>query len=146
MPDQDAARKPARKPISRLWLFGPYVALLIAMIGWSLFWVWARAEVAGRMDAAAERARLAGYTMDWAGRKIGGYPFRIAVTLDGLRLGEPSGWALSAPEVKAETYAYALGHWVGYAPRGVVPSPARSAARWPSPDPPCKAATHRLDR
>jgi len=109
-----------RKPPRRFWLYAPYVVLLIVVGGWSLAWVFIRAEVAGRMDATAARLREAGFTMDWKARRIDGYPFRVDVTLDGVRLAEPSGWALAAPQIKAETYAYALGHWVGYAPKGVV--------------------------
>ena len=116
MPDPDAPRK----PLSRFWLFAPYVVLLIAIVGWSLAWVWIRAEVAGRMDAAAARLRGEGYTIEWSRRTISGYPFRVEMVLDGLHLGERSGWALAAPQIRAETYAYRLGQWVGYAPSGLV--------------------------
>jgi len=116
LPDQTPPRKPPR----RVWLYAPYVVLLIAIVGWSLAWLWIRAEVAGRMDATANRLREAGFTMDWKARRIDGYPFRIDVTLDGLRLAEPSGWALMAAQIKAETYAYRLDQWIGYAPKGVV--------------------------
>jgi hypothetical protein len=119
--DPDIPRKPSEPVrVRRFWLYAPYVALLVVMIGWSLYWVWARATLGARMDAEAARLRETGFTMDWKSRSIGGYPFRIDVTLDGLRLGEPSGWALTAPEIKAETYAYRLDQWIGYAPQGVT--------------------------
>ena len=119
--DPEPPRKPpADKRVRRFWLYAPYVVLLIAIMGWSLAWLWIRAEVAGRMDAAAAHLREAGFTMDWKARRIGGYPFRIDVTIDELRMAEPSGWALAAPQIKAEAYAYELGHWIGYAPAGVV--------------------------
>jgi hypothetical protein len=120
LPDPIAARKPPTGRVSRFWLYAPYVALLVVATGWSVAWFVIRAEVAARMDAAARSARDAGYTLDWKARRIDGYPFRIEVTLDGIHVGEPSGWALSADQIKAETYAYALGHWVAYAPGGVV--------------------------
>lgn len=116
LPDQTQPRKPPR----RFWLYAPYVVLLIAIAGWSLAWVWIRGEIAGRMDAAASRLREAGFTVDWKARRIDGYPFRVDVTLDGLRLAEPSGWALTAPRIKAEAYAYKPDQWIGYAPGGVV--------------------------
>ena len=90
------------------------------MVAWSLAWVWIRGEVARGMDAGAERLRAAGYTVDWKARRIGGYPFRIDVTVDGLTLAERSGWALSAPQIRSEAYAYRLDQWIGYAPSGVV--------------------------
>jgi len=111
---------PPRKPPRRVWLYAPYVVLAVGVVGWSLAWLWIRSEVAGRMDAAAERLREAGFKMDWKARRIGGYPFRIDVDLDGVRLAEPSGWALAAPRIKSEAYAYQLGQWIGYAPTGVV--------------------------
>ncbi len=116
LPDQTPTRKPPR----RFWLYAPYVVLLIAIIGWSLAWLWIRSEIANRMDVTASRLHEAGFIMDWKARRIDGYPFRIDVTLDGLRLAEPSGWALAAPQIKAETYAYKLDQWIGYAPGGVV--------------------------
>jgi hypothetical protein len=109
-----------RKRLSRFWLYAPYVVVLIAAIGWSLVWLWLRAEIAHRMDATATRLREAGYTVDWTARRIDGYPFRIDVTLEQTRLAEPSGWALAAAEIRAEAYAYEPGHWIGYAPQGVV--------------------------
>lgn len=113
-------QNPPRKPPRKVWLFAPYVVLLVAAIAWSAAWLWIRSEIAGRMDAAARRLSDAGYTMDWKARRIDGYPFRVDVTLDGVRLAEPSGWALAAPQLKAEAYAYRLDQWIGYAPKGVV--------------------------
>lgn len=109
----------ARKPPSRAWLYGPYVLLLIAMIGWSGVWLWARGQVAARLEASRGVAGQ-GPTLDWSHCHIGGYPFRIEVILDNVRVAEPSGWSLSAPQLRAETYAYELKHWVAYAPNGVV--------------------------
>ena len=116
LPDQIPARKRPR----RFWLYAPYVVLLIAIVGWSLAWLWIRTEIGHRMDATASRLREAGFVMDWKARRIDGYPFRIDVTLDGVRLAEPSGWALAATRIKAETYAYKLDQWIGYAPGGVT--------------------------
>jgi hypothetical protein len=116
LPDPNAPRKPVR----RFWLFAPYVVVVALAIAWSFVWLAVRTEVAGRMDAAAEHLRMAGYTIDWKARRIGGYPFRIDVTLDGLTLAERSGWTLAAPQIKAEAYAYRLDQWIGYAPSGVV--------------------------
>ena len=114
LPDLPARRKPP----SRWWLYGPYGALILAAIVWSGAWIVIRGQVARRLDAAA--TATGGPTIAWDRRRIGGYPFRIEVILDGVRTSEPSGWGLSAPQVRAESYAYDLKHWVAYAPHGVV--------------------------
>jgi hypothetical protein len=116
LPEPETARKRPR----RFWLYAPYAVVLAGAVLWSLAWIWLRGEVAGRMDASAERLRLAGYTVDWSARRISGYPFRMEVVFDGLTLAERSGWRLNAPQVRAEAYAYELSHWVGYAPNGLV--------------------------
>lgn len=116
VPDTD----PIRKPPSRLWLYGPFVLLLLGIAGLSGAWLWARGQTAARMDAAAADLRRAGYRIDWAGRRISGYPFRMDVTLTGLDVREPSGWAVSIPKLDGEAYIYTLGQWVMAAPEGLT--------------------------
>jgi hypothetical protein len=124
----------SRKRPRRFWLYAPYAVLLVAAVLWSLAWFWIRGQAAARMDAGAERLRLAGYTVEWSARRIDGFPFRVDLTLDGLRLGEASGWTLSAPQIRAEAYAYRLDHWIGYAPKGLVLTrPASGAVSIASP-------------
>jgi hypothetical protein len=110
---------PARKP-RRLGLYLPFVLLLVAVAGWTAFWVWARSEARVRMDAAVADLRQAGYQLSWKERGIGGYPFRLAVTLTDARLREPSGWALEAPSLEAEAFMHAPGHWILAAPAGLT--------------------------
>jgi hypothetical protein len=116
MPEPAAGRKPPR----RFWLFAPYVAALIGVVAWSLAWLVIRGQVAARLDAAAADAHRGGLDLGWTTRAIGGYPFRIAVTLDQPHAGEPSGWGLAAPTLKAVANAYDLDHWVVAAPEGLA--------------------------
>jgi hypothetical protein len=109
---------PPRKPPNRLWLYGPYLALALVVVLWSGAWLLIRSHVAAAFDAAAAQSRAP--RLAWDHRRIGGYPFRIEVVLDGARATWPSGWSLAAQQVRAETYAYDLKHWVAYAPQGVV--------------------------
>src|SRR5581483_9023771 len=112
--------EPSRKPPRRFWLYAPYVAVLAGALVWSGVWVAARAGVARGLDEAAARLRAQGYAVAWKDRAIGGYPFRIDVTLDGLDVREPSGWGLAGPRLEAEAYAYHLDQWIAAAPQGVV--------------------------
>lgn len=110
---------PARKP-SRLGLYVPFGLLLIAILAWSAAWVWARSQTAARLDAVKAGLQRAGYELSWRTREIGGYPFRLDVTLTDARLREPSGWELNAPDIQAEAYMHALGHWLIAAPQGAT--------------------------
>ena len=116
LPDLPAPRKPP----SRWWLYGPYLALLLAMVVWSGAWFWIRGQVAAQLEALDGHASPGGPNLAWDRATISGYPFRIDVVLDAPRASEPSGWGVSAPQLRAEAEAYDLGHWVAYAPRGVV--------------------------
>lgn len=110
---------PARKP-SRLGLYLPFVLVLIAAIAWSGFWFWTRMQTADRMDATAEALRAAGYEVSWSERSIGGYPFRLNVTLTEAQIREPSGWGISTPRLEAEAFMHGLGNWVFATPQGLT--------------------------
>jgi len=113
--DRDAARKPSRRA-----LYLPFILLLLLAVGWSFGWFWLRAQARDRMDTGAAELRNAGYTVSWSDRTFGGYPFRIDANMTNFKIGEPSGWSISAPSIRAEAFVYKLGHWVAYAPSGVV--------------------------
>lgn len=115
LPDPHAARKPRR-----LGLILPFVLLLIAAAAWSGFWLWARGQVTTRMDAAVADLGRAGYQISWKQRTVGGYPFRVDVTLRDASVREPSGWGLDAPELGGEAFLYAPKHWIIAAPNGLT--------------------------
>lgn len=105
---------------SRLGLYGPFVALAIALTAWSGAWWWLRNQVLHGLAAVAAARREAGGTLAWRSAEVGGYPFRIDVDLADVVWREPTGWAISAPLLKSETSVFAPGHWVAYAPAGLV--------------------------
>jgi hypothetical protein len=110
---------PPRKP-RRLGLYLPFALALLVIIAWSAVWLWARGEARARMDAAVADLKQAGYAISWQERGIGGYPFRLNVTLSGARVREPSGWGLEAPVLEAQAYMHAPGHWMLGAPQGLT--------------------------
>jgi hypothetical protein len=112
--DTPAVRKPRR-----LGLYLPFLILLAAVAGWSAFWLWARSELESRMDATVRNLADAGYHMSWRRRDVGGYPFRLDVSVFDAHLREPSGWELDAPVLEGEAFAYALDHWMFAAPQGL---------------------------
>jgi hypothetical protein len=113
--DPSAARKPRR-----LGLYLPFALLLLAAIAWTGFWLWARSQVQTRMEAAVAELSRAGYQLSWSERTIGGYPFRMDVTLSGARLQEASGWALQAPVLEGEAFLYSTRLWMLAAPQGLT--------------------------
>jgi hypothetical protein len=110
---------PPRKP-RRLGLYLPFALLLVAMAAWTVFWLYGRSEAQARMDAAVADLSRAGYQIGWKTRSVGGYPFRLDVTLTEAQVREPSGWALQAPRLEAEAYLYAPTHWLLAAPQGLT--------------------------
>lgn len=110
---------PARKP-RRLGLYLPFALAVLLIIAWSVGWIWIRGEARSRVEASAEKMRRAGYEISWKSLWIGGYPFRLNVTLTDARIREPSGWALAAPRLEAQAPVYALDQWIAAAPEGLT--------------------------
>jgi len=110
---------PPRKP-RRLGLTAPFVLLGLLVAAWSAVWIWMQGQVARRMDSAVQALNAAGYQITWKTRTIGGYPFRLDVTLDEPRVREPSGWGLEAPRIEAEAFTHAPTSWLIAAPAGIV--------------------------
>ena len=115
LPDPTPPRKLSRWP-----LYGPFALLFIFMIGWSAVWIWARGEAVRRIDAGAQGLRKAGYELSWRERAVGGYPFRLNVTLTEPRLRDPSGWALEAPVLEGQAFMHAPTSWIIAAPQGLT--------------------------
>lgn len=115
LPDPALPRK-----LSRWGLYGPFLLALVMILAWSGAWLWTRHQAQARMDAAVEALSRAGYQIGWKERDIGGYPFRIDLTLVDATLREPSGWVLQTPRLEAEAYLHAPGHWIIAAPQGLT--------------------------
>lgn len=118
-PPTHSAVASRRKP-RRLGLYLPWGALLILAAGWSLAWLWMMSQTQSRLDAAAASLRKAGWAVAWESRHVGGYPFRLDVDFTGLRVADPSGWAVALPALKSEAFAFAPTNWVFYAPSGLT--------------------------
>lgn len=115
MPDPTPARK-----FNRLGLYLPIALLLVGVAVWSGVWLWMRGQVEARLDAAQADWRKAGYELAWDSHRVGGFPYRLSVTLAEPRLRTASGWALAAPVLEAQTYMLSAGHWMLAAPQGLT--------------------------
>jgi hypothetical protein len=128
MPEPKAQSKPPRKSPRRIWLFAPYIAVvLLAAVG-SVGWFVAKIEVERRVDAAAAALRAQGFDVSWTARRVSGFPFRLDLTLQAPHFADRTGWAFSAPQITGEALVYDPGHWMFAAPSGVtVVRPDRGA-------------------
>jgi hypothetical protein len=111
--DPAAPRKPRR-----LGLVIPWGVALALVAGWSVAWFWLAMAAGQRIDAAGAALRAGGWQASWSERTTSGYPFRLDVDLEDLRLADPSGWAVAAPSLKAEAYVFAPTRWVVAVPDG----------------------------
>jgi len=97
----------------------PYLVVAALLAAYGVFWLAAREILQARLAHEADKLRHAGYTIELAGQRIGGFPFRLRLHYDRLRVVGPSGWGFGAPGLDAQAFVYAPGHWVAVAPSGL---------------------------
>jgi hypothetical protein len=96
----------------RLGLYGPFILLLVAVIAWSLGWLWMRDQVGRHLDAFRSAMAQAGYEVSWRTQSVWGYPFRLDLSLSDFAMRAPAGWRLSVPTAEAEAEFLTPDHWV----------------------------------
>jgi hypothetical protein len=117
--DRRNNRAPETATARRVRLFLPYLAIALALAGYGVFWLAAREVVQARLAHEADQLRHEGCAVELAGQRIGGFPFRLRLHYDRLRLVGPSGWGVVASGLDAQAFIYAPGHWVIVAPAGL---------------------------
>jgi hypothetical protein len=108
------------RPPRRIPLVLPYLAIIVVLGAYGVFWLLAREMLQARLAHQADELRGAGYVVQLDGQRIGGFPFRLRLHYDRLRIVGPSGWGMDAPGLNAQALVYAPDHWVVVAPGGVV--------------------------
>lgn len=76
---------PARRS-GRLWLYAPFVLLVILAVAWAAFWFYVRGRVAEAVDAALLREAGQGRSWTCNDRQISGFPFRVELRCSSLSL------------------------------------------------------------
>ncbi|MBW3617264.1 MAG: DUF2125 domain-containing protein [Proteobacteria bacterium] len=105
---------------TRNWLLIPSGLAAIGLVAWSAYWWIARDRLLDALDQAVAAQEAQGRRIEWASRRVEGYPFRLKLVLQQARVASPSGWAVRAPRLEAQANAYRLTRWVASAPDGVV--------------------------
>lgn len=104
------AAAPSPGPSRGRWrLFAPTVLLVLAAIGWSIFWFWAAARAGEAVDVWLAREAKLGRVYGCGERETTGYPFRIEVECRqvGVRLAAEGGEIVAtAPRFVALAQVY----------------------------------------
>ncbi len=131
MPAADPSNAPHLRPIGApRWrsLLTPYLVIAALLAAYAVFWVYARAKLETELDRRVQSLRTEGYDILLSGRRIDGFPFRLRLSFNTLRIVAPSGWGVQIPRFEAQAYLHAPGHWVLIAPSGLQLLRARAGS------------------
>lgn len=103
-----------------LGLFAPFVLVLLALAGWTVWWFVVAHRIETGIDERVKQLGRSGYTVAWRQRTVTGWPFRTFVEFDDLRVDAPGGASVTTPELGAEAETYQLGKWVIATPKGLI--------------------------
>ncbi len=109
-----------RKRKRYLGLILPNLVMVALLIGYPIYWVAAREVLLARLDQTAADLGRAGYSVTRTGQSVGGFPFRLHLHFDRLRVAGPSGWGVDAQNLDAQAYLHAPGRWVLVAGQGLT--------------------------
>lgn len=114
MPQSPGARKPRR---IGLWI--PFGVAGVLAAAWSAGWLLAAREVERRLDAGVLALASGGVTVEWSGKRLSGYPFRLNLDLADLKV-VSGGWAVRIPRFEAQAFLHAPRSWLAAAPEGLT--------------------------
>lgn len=98
----------------------PLGLMALVIIVWTAWWFWLAKEVESRLDLAAETMRAQGWDVVYTRPALTGWPFRVRLETEHLRLTAPTGHEIAAPALAAEANAYRPDRWVVAATDGLV--------------------------
>ena len=114
MPQAPGARKPPR-----LGLWIPFGIAGILAAAWSAGWLLAAREVERRLDAGVRTLASGGIAVEWSGKRLSGYPFRLNLDMTDLRV-DAGSWAVRIPRFEAQAFLHAPRSWLAAAPEGLT--------------------------
>ena len=100
------------KRLSRVGLFAPFVIVLVVLAGWTVWWFHLAGQVRDRIGGQVAALNDAGWAVSHSKTEIGGWPFRVRVSLGQTRVAAPSGQALSSSDLVAQANAWNPTTWV----------------------------------
>ncbi|MEE2525999.1 DUF2125 domain-containing protein [Hyphobacterium sp. HN65] len=93
----------------------PILAVLVVFALYSAYWVYARSEIEAYVENWQAEQLAAGYQIEHADIRIGGYPYRFSVASNDVVIRAPEtegGWILALDSFEANALPYDFSHWV----------------------------------
>ncbi|MEO1038401.1 MAG: DUF2125 domain-containing protein [Pseudomonadota bacterium] len=114
--------QPRSRPRRRA-LYAPFALLLIVLVAYTAYWLYAASQIQASMESWIAQNRASGYEIEHQGVRVIGYPLRFDARVAEPRIAAPAdegGWRFEAPELAAGALPYDLNRWIV-----AVRSPAR---------------------
>ena len=77
------------KPPSRLWIYIPFILFALLCAAYSGYWFFAKGKIDEGIDTFITEQRAAGAELTFSSKRLGGFPFRFALTVDDLKFANP---------------------------------------------------------
>ena len=78
------------KKASRFWLYAPLILFALLFAAYSAFWFYMRGELDKGIDDWISEQRATGADVRFSAKKLGGYPYRFALTVDDPVYADPA--------------------------------------------------------
>ena len=106
--------------VSRARIATVLIVLAGAVMVSSAIWFVTRERALTGLDGYVSMLRTQGYQIGYERLALSGFPFRLHLCADQVKVQTPSGWAFSTPRVEALSLTYTSGHWVVALPAPVT--------------------------
>lgn len=77
--------RPKTKAPSRLSLYGPFIAVGLLFAAYSAYWFYVRGQLETGINDWITEQRAAGAEVEYASKRVGGFPYRFALHVDAPR-------------------------------------------------------------
>jgi hypothetical protein len=117
------AKGTAARERSRFWLYAPYALVLVLLAGWAGFWFIVKNRVAAGVDGWMMREAELGRDWTCTRRSIAGFPFRIEVKCDEVKLvrrNDPTAPAVTLDQLLVVAQVYDPRHIIAESPGPLI--------------------------
>lgn len=80
---------PSGKAPSRRWLYGPFILFVLLFGAYSAYWFFLHGQLKTGIDDWIAEQRAAGLEVNFTDKRLHGYPYRFALTVDDPQMADP---------------------------------------------------------